>query len=101
MIFKLVRKLKQIVTDDARHAKPMKTTMNHDIDEILLFTTKVYAQKMTTDQRTGQELGAAECPKHVKGRHLVYFNVCKYYEKLSTHPNIQRTKETYSLCIEQ
>ncbi|KAH0951447.1 hypothetical protein HN011_010324, partial [Eciton burchellii] len=65
MVFKLAKKLKQTLADDARAAKPRKITMNHDTDEMLLFITKL---KDTLTKEHGKN-SAVKCPKYARGRY--------------------------------
>jgi predicted RNase H-like nuclease (RuvC/YqgF family) len=103
-VFKLAKKLKQTLADDERTAKPTKTSKNEDIHEMQLHVTKL-KHELTKKQGKITELQSVlNTLKEVLGilQYKSYENLqCKCYEKLLTSTDIQRTKETCSLCTEQ
>jgi len=96
MVFKLAKKLKQTLADDARAAKPTKITMNHDTDEMLLFITKL---KDTLTKEHGKN-SAVKCPKYARGKYSNGILQCMQAlrEALSIFRHTAHQRDMFSLC---
>jgi len=88
MFLKVTNKLRKTITDGARTTKPIKTSMNHDINKIQLFITKLKNALISEQSKNSELQSALNILKENTQSIPTYTNIAKdsqFTSKYTTH----------------